>query len=309
MNTQTIVNFATGIGNYVLMTPALRALASMDPSGQIDICTDVEFNDSRREGLVDLWSKTPFIQNHYARSDTFAKRYKTWFWTYWTTHGDSRNLFEGMHQYKWKPWDHSKEHESDFYMRIVTEHYGYTGYKVPQSVPVADNPILPVLADRPRICLCNGGFGDLAKFKRWKNFAKLSAELRNYFNAEIVGIGSGNELEGVTLDIDYVGKLPLTQTAKVLSQCSLLITTDTGNMHIADALGVPMIVLWGGSSLEKNKPYYAHNIVLNKKLPCQPCQQDNRYRECIGVDCLGKITTEEVVYYARNLLIKGSFDG
>lgn len=308
MNTQTIAHFATGIGNFILYIPALKALAEMDPSGQIDICTDAHFVDSRREGLMDLWSKCPFIQNSYSRSDTFEKRYKVWFWTNWTTHGDAKDLFSAMNNYPQRPWDQRKLHEIDFYFNIVKDFYGYTGYRLSQYCPVADGPILKKVPKR--ICFCNGGFSDLAKFKRWPGFKSLSPVVKKYFSdIEIVGVGIGNELEGVELDENYVDKLSLTKTAKVISQCDLMVTTDTGNMHIADALGVPIIVLWGGSSIEKNRPLNAQNRIINLEFNCQPCQMLNTYRECVSVDCINKITVSEVMFYIRNFFMRGTFDG
>ena len=59
--TTTIANFRTGIGNFVLFTPALQALASMDPTGKIDLCIDMNWIDFRRQAVVELASKLPFI--------------------------------------------------------------------------------------------------------------------------------------------------------------------------------------------------------------------------------------------------------
>ena len=53
---RTLAYFKNGIGNWVLMTPALQALASMDASGKIVVVTDSAWTDSRSAALADLWA-------------------------------------------------------------------------------------------------------------------------------------------------------------------------------------------------------------------------------------------------------------
>jgi ADP-heptose:LPS heptosyltransferase len=113
----------------------------------------------------------------------------------------------------------------------------------------------------------------------------------------------------VKSDLDYVNKLSLAETAKVISQADLMITTDTGNMHIADALRIPLIALWGGSSVAKNKPYETLCKIIHLGLPCQPCQDDGAYRSCHDYKCISDISIGEVMYNVRSFFNKGNFDG
>ena len=93
MMTKSVAHFRNGIGNFVLYTPALRAIASLDPSGMIDLCVDADWEDGRRGSVIDLAKKLPFIQDVFLKSDTFEKTYKTWFWSNWSTHGLAREIF------------------------------------------------------------------------------------------------------------------------------------------------------------------------------------------------------------------------
>lgn len=77
MNTTSIANFRNGIGNFVLYTPALRAIASLDSSGMVDLCLDADWEDGRKGSVIDLAKKLPFIQDVFLKSDTFEKTYKT----------------------------------------------------------------------------------------------------------------------------------------------------------------------------------------------------------------------------------------
>ena len=110
-----------------------------------------------------------------------------------------------------------------------------------------------------------------------------------------------------TFDFDFVNKLKLTETARVIQQADLMITTDTGNMHIADALGTPCIVLWGGASLAKNKPYNAMNKIMTLGLPCQPCQREGGYKQCDRVACIQDITVNEIMFHVKQYFREGRF--
>jgi ADP-heptose:LPS heptosyltransferase len=309
IKTTTIAHFRNGIGNFVLYTPALRALASMDASGQIDICTDADWKDGRRESVIDLAERLPFVKDVFLKSDSFEKTYKTWFYSSWSTHDGAREIFSAMKPYKEEPWNQNKTHESDFYFDIVQKHYGYKGWKPTQLIVPADDPIIK--SDKIKIVLCDGSFGHISVFKKWKRFQDLAIAIKRYFgdSVTLIKIGHKQELSDVTADIDFVNKLSMSQTAAVIQQADLMITTDTGNMHIADALGTPLLVLWGGSSLDKNKPINAQNKVLHLGMKCQPCILTGEYKQCQTNGCLDNITVNEVMYHVRKFLTEGKFNG
>jgi len=309
MRPNTIVHFRTGIGNFVLFTPALQAMASMDASGKIDLCTDSVWSDYRKSSICDLWERLPYINRVFAINEIDQSKYTTWFWTYWTTAGSARVLFSSKKNYDPPFWDQNKEHESDYYMRIARDIYGYKGEKPPLKIVPGDRPKMDFPFAK-KIIFCNGGFGDIQVFKKWNYFNDLASQIRSFFDdVAIIKVGWGDELKGVECDVDYVGKLTLSETAFVIKQADMMISTDTGNMHIADALGTPLIVLWGGSSLPKNGPIQTKNKVIHLGLPCQPCQQAGDYRTCEDRKCLSDIQVGEVMYHLRQYFNKGDFDG
>lgn len=310
MESKIIAHFRNGIGNFITLTPALQALAGMDESGMIDICTDKTWFDSRKNPLLDIWSRLSFINNIYAVEDVKDKKYKTWFWTQWNSGGESLEFFKTKKFYDPGHWDMLNLHESDFYMDIIRRFYGYTGDKPPQIiVPSPDAPQLD--KSKKNIVLCNGGFGELCSVKKWNRFGKLAHEIKHFFRdtVSVIKIGYRNELSDVAdFDFDYVNTLSITESAGVIKQADLVITDDTGNMHVADALGVPMIVLWGGSIVEKNKPINAKCKLIHLKLPCQPCQLDGRYNQCESFECISGIRVGEVMYHIRSFFDKGEFN-
>jgi ADP-heptose:LPS heptosyltransferase len=307
MQPKTIAHFRTGIGNFVLFTPALQAMASMDPTGKVDLCTDPIWSDYRKNALLSLWELLPFVNRVLVIKELDHAQYKTWFWSFWTSAGSSRELFMSKKFYNPPEWNQNIEHESDYYIRLARAYYGYKGEKPKQCIVPAESPVIQK-GNKKLIVLCNGGFGDIKIFKNWESFSSFSKELKAYFpEALIAKIGCRNELTEVAADLDYVDKLPLTETAKVIQQADLMITTDTGCMHVADALGTPLIVLWGGSSYEKNKPYETKSKIIHLGLPCQPCQATVGYRSCEEIRCVGDITIGEVMFYIRNFFNKGEF--
>jgi heptosyltransferase-2 len=88
------------------------------------------------------------------------------------------------------------------------------------------------------------------------------------------------------------GKLTLREAIIVISKCSLFISPDTGSMHIAAALGINQIAIFGSASPIWTKPLNKNSEVIYKNLPCSPCFK----RKCpFGTtECLKKISFEDV---------------
>ena len=102
------------------------------------------------------------------------------------------------------------------------------------------------------------------------------------------------------------GKLSLLGSAELIRRAALFITGDTGPMHIAAAVGTPIIALLGPTMPLKTGPYSTDAIVLRKQLPCSPCLA----RKCpLGLDpppCMNEITPDEVFDVALRRLAETS---
>jgi len=93
--------------------------------------------------------------------------------------------------------------------------------------------------------------------------------------------------------VDVSGRTNLRQLAAVLQACDIVITGDTGPMHIAVAVGTPTVALFGSTNPDRTGPYGKRNVVLNMHLACSPCY---RKPTCNGrVDCMRDITPEAVM--------------
>ncbi len=97
------------------------------------------------------------------------------------------------------------------------------------------------------------------------------------------------------------GQTTLSQLAALLQRCTLLVSGDTGPMHLATAVGTPVVALFGPAAPWLTGPYGKQHAVVEKDLPCRPCF--HRPRACQGrIDCLKMIGAEEVAAAARGVI-------
>jgi heptosyltransferase II len=149
--------------------------------------------------------------------------------------------------------------------------------------------------------------------KRWEpaRFAALGRELQREFGARLVLLGGDDErpvadevkerLQGPVVDL--VGRTSLRQALGIMSQLDLLVTNDSGLMHAAAALSVPLVALFGSTDPVATGPFTSRATVIRHLQPCSPCFK----RTCeIGYPCLTAISVDEVAAAARAWLKDGS---
>jgi len=103
--------------------------------------------------------------------------------------------------------------------------------------------------------------------------------------------------------LDLTGKTSLSDIASILKRSRLLLTADSGLMHIAYAVGTPTVSLFGAGREKKWAPTGNRHIVLNKHLACSPCTKFGYTPPCKkGVECLNAITAEEVFSAIEHIL-------
>jgi ADP-heptose:LPS heptosyltransferase len=94
--------------------------------------------------------------------------------------------------------------------------------------------------------------------------------------------------------LDMVGKMTLTQLGAVLKRCSVLVSGDTGPMHLATAVGTPVVALFGAIEPGRTGPVgEGHRVIRHKEVECVPCMA-KKCRNPIYLECMEKITVEEV---------------
>jgi heptosyltransferase-2 len=128
--------------------------------------------------------------------------------------------------------------------------------------------------------ICPGG--DYGKAKRWpeKNFNRLIKKLIKYVD-KIQILGSKKDIQNtnkIVKDLEtekkienHVGKTSISDVIKLIAESDFIITNDTGLMHIATALNIQTISIFGSTSPSANPPLADNSIILKKKMNCSPC--------------------------------------
>jgi lipopolysaccharide heptosyltransferase II len=121
--------------------------------------------------------------------------------------------------------------------------------------------------------------------KRMDSAPNLSAELRAHL-------------------IDLTGALSLLASAAVVKRCQLLVANDSGLMHVAEAVGTPLIALFGSTTRELGffPQLAASRVVENRNLACRPCSHLG-YRQCPRghFRCMREILPAEVLTLANKM--------
>ena len=153
---------------------------------------------------------------------------------------------------------------------------------------------------KPAAALCPGA--EFGPAKRWpvRYFAELAQGLVAH-GCAVWLIGSQNdrqagaEIEQASGGVcrNLCGETSLTEAIDLLASCSLVVSNDSGLMHIAAALGRPLVALYGSSSPAYTPPLSADARVLQLDLPCIPCFQ----RVCpLGhFNCMMQLTPDKVL--------------
>jgi len=144
--------------------------------------------------------------------------------------------------------------------------------------------------------------------KRWypDRFAEVARRLGAEWSAKIVIFGGPGEveiaadierrLEGETLNV--AGKTTVRELMALIKRCNFFITNDSGPMHIAAALNVPLVAIFGSTDHSTTSPYTDRAVIVRKDTDCAPCMK----RECpTDHRCMTSVTPETVVIAADEL--------
>ncbi len=147
--------------------------------------------------------------------------------------------------------------------------------------------------------------------KRWPlgSFAAVIDQLANEGLGPIVLIGSSDEqgevgqLKAMTTNsfVDLTGAVPLGSLPALLSCASVLITNDSGPMHVAAAVGTPVVALFGPTSAVRTGPYGTSHRVLTGQVPCSPCFS-RVCRHSPQMECLHLIKPTDVIEAVRPMM-------
>ena len=148
--------------------------------------------------------------------------------------------------------------------------------------------------------------------KRWipERFAEAAVAVAKKQGASVAIFGSKEEQSicdqvqraveaaGIVAN-NFAGRTSLAEFIEMASACDVYLTNDSGPMHIASALGVPTVAIFGATDEEATGPLGTHSRIVREPVECSPCL----LRECpIDHRCMTRVTSERVSAAAFHLL-------
>jgi len=138
------------------------------------------------------------------------------------------------------------------------------------------------------------------------NFARLADLIKRNLKLDVVFTGSEKstteritskmETEGINLG----GQTTLLELACLYKKARFVITTDSGPMHLAAAVGTPVVALFGPTDPARTGPYGEGHTIIRTDLPCSPCF----LKKCPTKQCMKEILPEQVFTVVENKLTK-----
>ena len=325
-----LVRGVNWVGDTVLSYPAVQQLktffpqshlAVLVPSYLVDLWKTCPFVDEiipfqKKAGIASIWEDLNLSQSLKERKFDLAvilpRSFRSAFHIYlaripirigyrdewrslFLTHGINRTP-EVLHG-----------HRVDYYRKVIEPLGKIESFPSPQLLlreedrKWADRTLKDLgIPDGKLLIGMNPGatFG-LAKCWYPDRFGELGKRLADKWQAKVLLFGKVEERPIVyevlrhlgAKGIDLTGKTGLLQLAALLERCTLLVTNDTGTMHIATAVGTPVVALFGPTPRLRTGPWGEGHVVVSKDAPCSPC-----WKRVCPTDhrCMEGITVEEV---------------
>ncbi len=298
------VYFCNGIGNWLMMTPAIQALSTLYNS-PVDIVMPSENDDSRLPIIHSICKQWDVVNKLilFPDQDFYPSRYDVLFSTSHCEPSHAKALFDQQGiKYRTAKWLGECIHEVEYYMN-ETYRLGYKGPIPPIQIPATDQP---KLGGGAKIAFYNGAASLSERYrwerKKWNGFNELAKELHNCYNVDIIYLGGkaeseeGNNLEGKYGFVkNFAGKLNFLESVNALKQCNLMISSDSALMHAAEAVNVPIIALFGSTMVSKNRPFSGNYKILRGKCQYSPCQYHPQFNLCREYKCMDSISVGQVM--------------
>lgn len=166
------------------------------------------------------------------------------------------------------------------------------------------------------------GTSESMRWKQWppERFTQLCQRIQADFPAvKLILLGSPGEAQMVRSiagqlnprPIIAAGETTVRQAAALIERCSLLVCNDSGLMHMAVAVGTPVLAIYGPTDFHRTAPLGSIHTIIRKDLPCSPCfKLDGMHRvnSCDHKQCLNTMQVDEV-FQALKLKIKVTAHG
>jgi heptosyltransferase I len=142
------------------------------------------------------------------------------------------------------------------------------------------------------------GFAELARYFLQKGFAVtlIGAARERAVCAEVAGLAPGT--------VNLAGGTTLTELAALIRRSTMCVTNDSGPMHLAVAVGRPVVSIFGPTDPIWIGPYHRADAVLQAKIPCSPCYLRQLSRCPHAHACMREVSAHAVIERVERILHK-----
>jgi len=202
----------------------------------------------------------------------------------------------------WRRWLINQSPRESIPLGIVHQTYKYLELATTLGAVVrAQFPAANSVTDRReqfRFGLCPGA--EYGPAKQWPHFAEVAQEIAARFPVHWVLFGTagdgaiGAKITAMLGDkcVNRIGQTTLEQLINELRDCDLLLTNDTGTMHLANLLRVPTVSIFGSTEPQRTGPLGQGHRIFRHHVECSPCF----LRECpLDFRCMAAVTSAEVI--------------
>jgi heptosyltransferase-2 len=161
--------------------------------------------------------------------------------------------------------------------------------------------------DRPRLAIAAGAAYGSAKCWLPERFAEVADRLIDDFRASVILFGTSSEREITSRialcmkqsSVNLAGLTDIALLPALMARCRLFVGNDSGAMHVAAAVGIPVVAIFGPTDPEGTAPLTERRTLLREPVFCSPCF----LRTCpIDHRCMKRVQTNAVYDAARNWL-------
>lgn len=213
------------------------------------------------------------------------------------------------------------QHQAEIYLDLARALNLQIDHPRMHFTPAAEEQHTVIHAERPQVAIFPGGGsnpGMQLTAKRWSltRYKELTSKLVHELNAQVLLIGGPDDAaltqelqEGLDVPagsvIDLAGKTNFGQLAAQLQACDLFIGNDSSPMHLAAAVGTPVIAIFGPTSPQEYGPYPPddpRHIAIWKHPTGNPCFFLGKMRTCDNCTCMQAVSVGDVWEAAQRLL-------
>lgn len=303
------------LGDAVMSLPTLRSLKEMAPRSRVSVLTKPAFADLYRgapyvdevipheRGGMSRWMKTlrDLKRRKFDLALILPRSFSAAFLA-WSVRIPRRIGYAGGGRTRLlteTPAPLDRRHRVHHYHHLLSA----LGAPPPVQPPHLDLPADALewarerMPDGPWIGLNPGATYGAAKQWFPDRYIELGRRLSSRGRILVVGGPSeadlGDQVARGIGGTSIAGKTTVSQLAAAIARCSLFVTNDTGPMHVADAVGTPMVAVFGPTDWIVTPPYGSRHVIVRHEIECSPCLK----RTCpLGHHlCMKKIEVDQVL--------------